>query len=102
MRQTGVLFSLDGLLCIIMVIVMAGAIVQQGLATEEKSGAFAGLNDKAFDRAMTDMYRNIASAQTLGGTAEFGKCVEIYYYNLVGNPLNAPAVATAQSFCEEA
>ncbi len=101
MKQQGLLFSLDGLLSLILVIVLAGVIAQQGLATEEKSGAFEGLNDKAFDRAMVDMYREAPSAEAINASAEFGKCVEVYYLE-PDNALNVRATHIVQSFCEEA
>ena len=101
MRQKGLLFSLDGLLSLILVIVLAGAIVQQA-SMDEKGSAFEGLNDKAYDRAMVGMYRNVISAETIDADAEFGKCAVVYRYNLLANPLDAPAVPAVQSFCEEA
>ena len=100
MRQKGLLFSLDGVLSLILVIILAGAIVQQA-SLEEKGGAFESLNDKAFDRAMLGMYNGTASAQAINAAAEFGECVVLYYLD-PDNALDAPAVRTAQSFCEEA
>jgi hypothetical protein len=99
MRQKGLLFSLDGILSLVLVIILAGAIVQQ-ISFEEKGNAFEGLHDRAFDRAIVDNYRGVASAETIGAAAEFGECAVVYYLD-PDNAVDTRAQALAQSFCEE-
>lgn len=98
--QDGLMFSIDSLIALTIVIVLAGAIVQQELSLEEKGTTFEAMHDKAFDRAVLGMYSETGSVETISAGSELGKCIRVYYLD-PDNDLGTRAVPSPQSFCEE-
>ena len=97
--KKGIIFSVDALLALLLVIVLASAIVQHNLP-EENAGINAKLKEEAYGRAFLGLYANTASSEGIGSNAKFGECVNFYYIE-PDNALNAQAMPLEQKFCEE-
>jgi len=102
--RKGILFSIDAVLALIVVIILASWIMVQFNAAEEKGSAFENLQNKALDRAVMEFYSGGTANESIGDV-EFGKCAVFYtivpdYGDSEGDGVDRVS-PTEQIFCEE-
>ena len=96
----GMLFTMDAVLALIAVIVLAAYLPQQFSTSESKETVIESLNQKAVDRAIIDFYSGTTSNESITANAEFGKCAVVYTLD-PNNDLGTTAAPQPQTFCEE-
>ena len=99
MKQ-GFLFTLDAVLALILVILLAAALAMQQNALPEKGGISSSLRQKAEDKAIVGFYLNQANEDCSDfSTIEYCECAIIYTLN----PNNDAGRATSnlKTVCRE-
>jgi len=100
--RKGFIFSFDAIVALVLVMVLAGTVVTQQQALEDKGWAYESLHDKVTDRALIAMYQGTPNNEAIGGEAEFGECYKIFILDPESGGLNGPSVSQESTFCEDA
>ena len=99
--KKGIIFSVDAILALILVILLASWLPLQIYAGNEYGGGFESLARKAEARAILAMYNGSSSGETIASGKELGKC-GVYYTIEKNNVLGTRDQPDKESFCEEA
>jgi len=97
----GIIFSLDAVLALILVMILAATIAQNYVATSEIGNSLESVHARVADRAVIDFYSGQTSSEEISSLAEFGECVVIYTIDPEKNGLTGRATPDKQVFCEE-
>jgi hypothetical protein len=102
----GFLFTMDAVLALILVIILAAALATQQNALPEKGGISSSLRQRAEDEAIVRFYLNQASEECPAfSTIEYCECAIIYTLNpnntLGVQALPEPPSNPPKKFCEE-
>jgi len=97
----GMIFSVDAVLALIMVVILAGWLAQQSTTAEESSNAFEAVQMQALDEAAIALYSGIGGAgETINFGTEMGKCFIVYGLN-PDNELGVQATPIKKQVCAE-
>ena len=97
----GMIFSVDAVLALIMVIILAGWLAQQSTTTEENSNVFEEVQMQALDKAAIALYNGIGGAdETIDFGTEMGKCFIVYDLD-PNNDLGTMATPNKKQVCAE-
>ncbi len=102
--KKGFLFTMDAVLALILVIVLAVALAAQQNALPEKGDISSSLRQQAEDQAITGFYLNqLGESHNFSGK-EYGECVTVYELLLdpKANDLRSRETLTPKVFCEDA
>ena len=100
MTGKGIIFSIDAILALLIVVILAGWMAQHSLNAVESASTFENVKRNALDEAIISSYSRIPGIISISPAAEQGKCATVYSLD-PNNDLGERSVAAARQVCTE-